>query len=336
MSVTGKGIMEKKNESFDSEISNTADTLTEKRKEADLVFAVVADSHLDDFEEDTLSNIRAVDRSVKFDFIIHLGDFLNGSLSRRYAGRILAEEMERYRMATENGVFYPVQGNHDGFCQIEADKQVSDMALDEDWYEATEFIHKYANVKRKGIKPYFYVDYPAQKVRLVILCSFSYEWTEEGAYRKLYQMDSEEIEWLKEEALVLESDWTVMLFSHDGPLQLYEETKYDEEPWKGNSKELFQTVMDSKERCGYTVAAWFVGHWHGELCRTIQGIPFVLVGSQTCYVPQLWNMPEAGHFEKRERGTVTQDLWDGAVLNCRKRELYLCRFGAGKDRVIYY
>ena len=61
-----------------------------------------------------------------------------------------------------------------------------------------------------------------------------------------------------------------------------------------------------------------------------------VVGSQTCYVPQLWLMPDSGHYEKRERGTVSQDLWDAVILNREKRELYLCRFGVGDDGVIHY
>jgi len=43
---------------------------------------------------------------------------------------------------------------------------------------------------------------------------------------------------LSKEALKVDDGWTVMIFSHDGPLKLFDETKLDEEPWNGtNSKD---------------------------------------------------------------------------------------------------
>ena len=210
------------------------------------------------------------------------------------------------------------------------------MVLDEDWYDATSFTENYPNLKRDGWKPYYYVDYPEKHIRLIILCSFSYEWQGDGQYRKLYEMEQAQIDWLKKEALMLEEDWTVMLFSHDGPLVHYDQERYVQEPWNGKNRELMDVLLRAGKERGFAVAAWFIGHLHGDVCRIVEGSPFVVIGSQTCYVPQLWLMPEAGHFETRKRETVTQDLWDAVTLNLEKRELYLCRFGAGKDRVIYY
>ena len=321
---------------FREEIENVASTLAAKKTEADLMFVVVADSHLDDYEEDTISNIMAVDRSVHFDFVVHLGDFLNGNLPGKYTESLLNEEMKKYRSATANGIFYPVQGNHDGYCKDTKNKTITDIVLDENWHAATSFTDAYPYLKRKDNDPCYYVDYPDKKVRLIILCSFSYEWDENGEFRKLYKLAPAQINWLKDEALMLDADWTVMLFSHDGPLRYYDQARYAEEPWNGNNKKLMDALLDAKQERGFSVAAWFIGHWHGEVCQIVEGIPFVIVGSQTCYIPQLWQMPDSGHYEMRERETVLQDLWDAAILNIEKRELYLCRFGAGDDRVIHY
>lgn len=321
---------------FKEEIANVTSTLSAKKTEADLMFVVVADSHLDDYEEDTLSNIRAVDSSLHFDFVVHLGDFLNGNLPGKYTESLLNEEMKKYRSATANGIFYPVQGNHDGYCKDTKNKTITDIVLDENWHAATSFVDKYPHLKGDVDNPWYYVDYPDQKVRLIILCSFSYEWDENGEFRKLYKLAPAQIDWLREKALALEEDWTVMLFSHDGPLKYYDQTKYEEELWDCNNQELMNTLLHAKEAKSFSVAAWFIGHWHGDLCQIVEGIPFVIVGSQTCYIPQLWQMPDSGHYEMRERGTVSQDIWDAAILNRAKRELYLCRFGAGVDRVIHY
>ena len=321
---------------FKEEIENTVSTLQEKKDNAELIFAVVTDSHLDDFEEDTLLNIKMVDQQMPFDFIIHLGDFLNGNIPKEYTIKILKNEMNKYREATSGGVFYPVQGNHDGYCAINMNCTASDMILDEEWFAATEFTKEYQNLKREACNPYFYVDFPEKMIRLIVLCPFSYEWTEEGKYKKLYQTEEVQIDWFKREALALDVKWTVILFSHDGPLNYYDQQRYEEEPWDGNKSELLGVLLEARKQRGFSIAAWFVGHWHGEVCQIVEGIPFVIVGSQTCYVPQLWSMPASGYYEKRKRGTVTQDLWDAVILNKSKREVYLCRFGAGKDRVIRY
>lgn len=321
---------------FEEERARVSSILESEKKDADLVFAVVTDSHLDDYEEETLANIKAVDHRAHFDFLVHLGDMLNGNLPRNYTKHILKEEMERYRTAVQRGIFYPVQGNHDGFCNVSPVCTAPDMALEEDWCVATAFAAEYPNVRRGEQDPWFYADYPEQKVRLIVLASFSYQWTEKGEFQKLYELDPRQLEWLKTEALEVQADWTVMLFSHDGPLRYYAQEKYEEEPWNGNSRELMETVLCAKREKGFQVAAWFIGHWHGELCNIVEGIPFIIVGSQTCYIPQLWLMPEPGYYAPRRRGTVTQDLWDAVVWKKEKQELHLIRFGAGEDRIIHY
>lgn len=299
-------------------------------------FVLVADSHLDDYEEDTLQNIQAADKVVSYDFMVHLGDFMNGNFPKGYTAKILQEEMVRYRSAIKNGNFYPVQGNHDGYCNSTFKGRQCDIVVDEDWYVATVFTEEYENVIRERNRPYFYADYSKQKLRLIFLCSFSYEETQEHKYRKLYRVSQSQIEWLEKEALEVGEEWTVMLFSHDGPLRFYDQDRMNEEPFVENTRELLDAVLHAREKHGFSVAGWFIGHAHGDLCQTVLTIPFVFVGSQTYYVPQLWSMPQKGHFEPREVGALSQDLWDSVTWDKTARTLHLFRFGAGGDRVIRY
>ena len=81
--------MKKCSKCFQEEIKRISDKLKKKRQNATLMFALVADSHLDDWEEDTCYNIQAVDAAVEFDFIVHLGDFMNGNIPKGYTKRIL-------------------------------------------------------------------------------------------------------------------------------------------------------------------------------------------------------------------------------------------------------
>lgn len=321
-------------EYFKEEIRRVAAETGDKPRS--LTFAVAADSHLDDWEQETIAHMRAVDEQVHYDFVVHLGDFMTGNLPRGWTARLLGERTRAYLNASGKGVFYPVQGNHDGYCEPTSEGTRCDMTVDEDWYKATDFTEKYRNVVREKNRPYYYADYSEQKLRLIFLCSFSYEWTPEGQYRKRYEMSGKQLVWLKKEALAVATDWTVMLFSHDGPLQLYDQERLEEEPWSGTNRQLFDTVLEAKAAGGFSIAGWFIGHWHGDLCQVVEGIPFILVGSQTYYVPQLWPMPDTGCYAPRELGDVTRDLWDSVAWDPASRRLHLTRFGAGQDRTVNY
>lgn len=321
-------------ECFQQEIQRLSDFCAEHK--FDLAFMLAADSHLDDYEEDTILNMQAADSLVSYDFLVHLGDFMTGNMPKGYTAKVLKQEMGQYRSAVKNGVFYPVQGNHDGYCVSSFTGSRCDIVVDEDWYEATDFTREYRNVTREEKSAYYYADYPEKKLRLVFLCSFSYEWTDEGKYCKKYRMSEKQLQWLGSEALAVDAEWTVMIFSHDGPLKYFDQARLDEEPWEGNKKQLLDIVLQAKTERGFTIAGWFIGHWHGELCEYVEGIPFIIIGSQTYYVPSLWPMPDKGHYEPREVGTVSQDLWDSVTWNKADRTLHLFRFGAGEDRVVTY
>lgn len=299
----------------------------------DFLFAILADSHLDQGMRDTLCNINAVDQSVHFDCVVHLGDFLTGNITRTYTKKLLDMQMQSLQDSVASGVFYPVQGNHDGFLYNDG-RSRSDITLDEDWYEATAFVDEYPNVSRQIQNPYFFVDYPHKKLRLIILNSQHYKENvnRTKAYKRL-GIDSAQLEWFSQTALQLESGWTVLLFSHDAPVT--EAARSADSAWY-NSNAMLEILSEAMQR-GINVAGWFVGHHHGELITKIQNIPFILIGSQTSYVPQLWQVANgAGFYYDRQRGTVTEDLWDAVALDIQERKLTLLRFGAGEDRIVLY
>lgn len=300
----------------------------------DFLFALLTDSHLDEGLGNTLCNISAVDRSVHFDCAVHMGDFLTGNITRSYTKKLLKMQMESFQAALSNGVFYPVQGNHDGFLE-NAGKSRENIVLEEDWYEATAFVDTYPNVSRPSPKPYFFVDYPDRKLRLIILSTQYYE---EGGGRTKAPLrigiDSRQLVWLSQNALTVESGWTVMLFSHDAPV--IEAMRSDDSLW-GNGGAVMDVLSEAMQQRGILIAGWFFGHDHGELITKINGIPFILIGSQTAYVPQLWeSVNGAGFYYERRRNTVTEDLWDAVALDMQARKLTLFRFGAGDDRFVSY
>ncbi len=309
--------------------------VTEKIKEEkyDFLFAVAADSHLDNSLEELVTNISQVDKLVNFNCLVHLGDFLNGNIPKKHTEEILKSQITMYKNAI-NKKFYPVQGNHDGYCD-NIFYQAADMAVDDDWYAATEFVSEYENVCRVKPKPYYYADYPDIKFRLIILCSFSYVMDKEN-FTKIYGPDDEQIRWLKKEALNVDETWTILIFSHDTPFEEFDDGRCKTDTSKYNGQLLMDTILWEKNKRQFDIAGWFVGHYHGDYIGKIRGINFILTGSQTAYVPQLWKMPPGGNFAARTLDTVNEDLWDSVLINKKEHKIKIIRFGAGEDRSIEY
>lgn len=348
--------MEKKVQKFfETELVNTIQSVKQKVSDADLVFALVTDSHLSDNGEHTRENIAAVDSEIHFNFLVHLGDFLTGNIPEKISRKNLREELEAYRSSLNNRIMYVAQGNHDGYRDESYKGQlVTDMALDENWYEDTCFIDEYKNIYRTGNKPYFYVDYPNLELRLIFLCTNGYRIDKvEKEFYKKYAMDDEEIEWLGRDALNTPSGYTVMVFSHIPPLEEIPDVKPKQyRVWSGKKEnygnavyllrayqqgvcvEVNGMLYDYTGNFG-EVACWFFGHDHSDFDSVIDGINYVGTTSQTAYIPQLWD-PMGEFTAPRDMDTVNEDAWD-VVLWCKKeRKIYFERFGAGKDRVITY
>ena len=310
---------------FEAEVEKTIKDVNDT--EGDFKIAVVADSHLDNSLDMFMNNISAVDNGVHFDCMIHLGDFLNGSLSKRYTEKVLKQQINKYESSVKCG-FYPAEGNHDGFADFRNPK-TCDIVPDEMWEKAT------------GRKPCYYVDFADEKIRLVCICSYHYKY-DGTSYEKIYGSRIETSYWLYNEALNVDSEWTVILFSHDIPFSSVPVADVNNIKYQINGKELFEAVLKAKKDKGFDIACWFVGHFHDDFEQNVSGVNFILVGSQTAYVPTLWGSlsPEryGKYFEnyKRDLGTETEDLWDAVVLDKKEHKLKLFRFGAGYDRVIDY
>lgn len=297
-------------------------------------FAVIADTHLDNSTEDTIENIKAQDAASGFSCLVHLGDFLNGNIPKEYSQKILDGQMQLFRRSIDREVFLPVQGNHDGYCDMISG--VANIAEDENWYHSTSFVDECANISRPDGKPYYFMDFPEEKIRFVVLCTFyNIKSPCEPGYEKIYGTDLQQIKWLGDEALSVDEDWTVLLFSHDVPFEKFDKTAFEDNP-RANGNLLMDTVNSARRKNGFTLAAWFIGHFHGDYIGNVGGIDFILVGSQTAYVPQLWPMPEGGYYPERKLNSSSEDLWDAVVIDKAARKIRLFRFGAGADRELDY
>lgn len=297
-------------------------------------FAVVADSHLDNSVPETCDNIRKVSEAAPLSCVLHLGDIMCDGFPRKTLNRLMKKEIEMFCDCAPSGHFLPTRGNHDGFKDYI--RGASAVRLDADWYEATKYIETLPKVSRPEGKPYFYVDYPEKKIRLIALNSFFYdEVTEDTAKGAHNGYDDEQLDWFRNDALSLNEEWTVIAFTHDSPIKKFDESFAENNPiYNGNA--MMDAIKSGMKKNGFRFAAWLVGHYHGDLEYCADGINIVLVASETAYVPTLWDMPEGGYYPDRALGTETEDLWDAVCVDTETRVLRFFRFGAGKDRVISY
>ncbi len=343
---------------FKNEAEDTIKKVESIKSEGDFVFGIVTDSHLSDNEENTFANIGYVDEKIKFNCLVHLGDFLCGNIPEKATKRLLAESLSGYRNAVGTKELYVAQGNHDGYRDERYKGQtVTDMAIDEDWYEATKFMDENKNLCRSGNKPYYYVDFPENKLRFVFLCTNAYKLNrEEKIFRKIYGMLDEQIEWLGETLLSTPTDYVTFVCSHihpfnnnksnpnvskeapryapNGQMNAQNSVEMLKAFKNGASFEFNGKSYDFTDKKG-TLAVWLFGHDHGDVYTKWEDINFVEVASQTAYIPQLWD--SLGEYPTpRDMGTVSEDAWDAVVVKTSERKIYFTRFGAGKDRVVEY
>ena len=328
------------------------------KDKADLAFVFVTDSHLSDNTEQTCENIRRIDEEIGFDCIVHTGDLLNGTNPERISRKNLREAIGLFRNSVKSKEMYIAKGNHDGWRDESYQGQlVSNITLNEKWFEDTNFMDDNPNLSRVGDEPYFYVDFPEQKIRFIVLSSNWYEHDVQEKFFKSYRgFDEEQVKWLGKEALVTGEDgWSIMLFSHIPPLTDLQGVRIDPNAPRdpltdqggGDAVALVRAckegskVLVNKEVYDFTarktdILCWCCGHIHGDLLGERETISFILLASQTAYVPQLWNMPFGEFPSPRECGAVSEDCWDSVFVCLKERKIYFFRFGAGKNRVISY
>ena len=101
-------------EIFFEEIVKTVDDFKKNRKKG-IAFVMLTDTKLCDTVDDTAENIRTADSNIHFDFIIHMGNFINGNNPRNISMTLLDNEFKKISGMISKKEFYPVQGRTDGY-----------------------------------------------------------------------------------------------------------------------------------------------------------------------------------------------------------------------------
>ncbi|MBQ4320711.1 MAG: metallophosphoesterase [Oscillospiraceae bacterium] len=337
---------------FPGETEKTVrDTLGVKTPGA-LAFALVTDTHLSDTGDDTRAAMQEADAQIGYEFVIHLGDFLNGFNPPKLTERLYREETAAYAAAIRANKLFVVQGNHDGFRDETWYGQNIPDAKPNDWYHAqTRFIDAYGETTHHGDDPFYYADIAEHKLRLICMCSLDNTFLpEEKKWKTWNAVSQAQYEWFCREAVQVPDGWTVIVCSHIPPVAIHREDLDEgglaEKHGRDCCDVLCAMINRQKAVIGgeevdfenrdVSVAAWLFGDIHGDTQRKYKDLTLISTASQTAYIPQLWSLDYGKFPSPRTLGTPDQDCWDSVVLDRDARKLYFFRFGAGEDRIVDY
>ena len=308
---------------FRREAGRVLERLSAVREPEDLVFFLLADTHyaVNGNWEDTAKNVKYMARLCHPDFAVHLGDLTDGllpsALTKQYSGRILDALHEAA------GPVYCCLGNHDSnYAGNNPERFTKEESAA--WYlqyaEGTSGVHIPCNAENKK-EDFYFVDDIRRQLRMIFLASFDCERDTEN---DRYGYSEEESRWLKEVLQSTPEGFGVLVFSH---VPLLPEMHVWSDGIRG-SENILQLLEEFQQK-RQALLAFFHGHNHCDQIERKYSFPIVSIGcSKLESFPE--KKPAGAVCYHRERGTVTQDLWDVVRVSRNHGTIDLIRFGAGK------
>lgn len=294
---------------FTEEINKTAETIEQTKKENNLTFCLLTDTHytVNGTWEDTAHNIAALHEKVPFDAIIHMGDITDGVTSRkitaRRAGKVLTD------LKANDVPVYLINGNHDS-NYFRNNREPFSFADKNEIY---------------GNQEYYYIDFAKQKIRAIFLGNFDY--TNPLRYGFL----EEELTFTKQTLATIPDGYDVMIFSHDAPIAELDYWSY----YIRNGEQLLAILEDYNQQENHHILGYFHGHSHADLVDGKSSFPIISVGCSKCeYFPD--KKPKGAYAAPRKLGELSQELWDTVIVNKENQQLHMIRFGAGEDRTVSF
>jgi hypothetical protein len=137
----------------------------------------------------------------------------------------------------------------------------------------------------------------------------------------------EMIHWIEKTLNETPAGYKVIIFSHEAPLHRLDY-------WARlirNGKKMMRVLEKYNALENRQILAYIHGHTHGEHVYRGSSFPIISIGSNKCeYNPEI--MPPGARIYERERGSVSQDLWDILMIDGEAEQLHFVRFGAGEDQ----
>lgn len=300
---------------FENEVQRVADKVQNLRSEGDLVLALLTDTHatVNGTWQDTSANLHALQDKIHFDSIVHLGDMTDGTVSKamtRFYVSAMLHDMRSLAVPV-----HIVLGNHDA-NYFHDNPEIMPLHEQAALYQAEAAVWK-----QDKDKPYYYTDYPQQRLRCLFLSAYQHE------AKPRYGFDLPQIAWVRETMHTVQENWRILVFVHDAPLA-------ELDPWSEeirNGSLLMQALESNRPQ----ILAYIHGHAHADFVYHWKGrkeFPIISLGCAKCE-DMLERKVKGSLTPARELGQVTQELWDILIIK-ESGDLHFVRFGAGHDRNI--
>lgn len=278
---------------------------------------------------DTCGNIKSVCDRIPLDAILVGGDLIMPKGTANDVDSLTQENMNSYindirsKLLVNNVPVLMTPGNHDG---------VDGGAPNPESLYSSMMRHNNSYVVRNGKKPYYYMDFTNQKIRIIALNTINADGN--------HGVSDEEYAWLQNTLNGVPNGYDVLVFSHIGIQSI------DFEVNTQNVKDLLNSWHNDTNNGN--IIAYVAGHQHYDwiVPKEYNGTEFKGSG---CDFPVILTTcsynssqtPSAEYISAgvkvvgtRTPNTVLQDAWDVFVYNKEEKKLYITRFGAGDDRVV--
>ena len=326
---------------YDAEIADTADKITAATREKSVLFAMMTDSHnlFDGWDNwtPTIKNLAVLTRKCSFDFIVHLGDIIEGNFSKSVSSGMLIQAAQDLRGLTDLPIL--LTGNHDDNCMYYV-HEYEGLIGNADRYALLNRLND-AKVQRIGTERYFYFDFENQNMDIRVICleGLLGDGYPPGIAGEAWGYTDAQVAWVRDTAL--DTDKQVVFLSHM-PLSSIYKSSYERGYLVYNSEAMLAVIGAFVENGG-TVIGFINGHTHADyIALNSIGIFEVQSGCQNMNVSgpggeESYNDGAyTPYVPARTRNTVTQELWDAVALCPDGHTVRMIRFGAGSDRTIHY
>lgn len=224
------------------------------------------------------------------------GDYCNEPFSTNATFNQIADNVDKYKYLADTVYF--VRGNHDSGQYGNGD-QLTPTMLYSILCDDIEGMPITAPIL------YSYHNNNEQKIRYFILDSGN-----DGA------LDSDQVTWLTQKSHELSSDWTIVIFVHQG---IGDDTE-------GDTKNVYlytsgTQIKNALAGCAAHVAGVICGHMHIDLNYSVGNYSFV---TTTCD-----NLERIFSKHKRDYGTITEQAFDVVHIDTKNKKLYFTRIGGG-------
>lgn len=245
---------------------------------------------------------REICKKTSVDRIIYGGDYINEPSSKNDAINYLTNRRNKC-LVLNDAVF--LRGNHDTNTY-----GTGQLTISEFYSIFDKHIEKHINTNKNT---YFYNDNESQKIRYIFVDS--------GVDGSISDAQKN---WIKINAEILNSDWTVIVFMHHG---IYTDDKDDRTNIKVYPS--LTSVKEALANVSCKIACIICGHTHIDLSDTSGKYPIICT---TCDAHGI--QASSMSSDNRDVNTINEQAFDVFHIDTANEKIYVTRIGGGENNVI--